>query len=232
MFATPGGYRGYMGFAAPEPVSAPAAERPAAERLAADRPTLCVHPFTLAFSRFHIGYGNGVALAIPKIRHVSESSLPPGIKHRSRLHWYLAEREARMIDKTAAALLLDEHGCVTETQTGNFFMIRDGHLFTPRAESTLTGVSQEFVLELARAAGWSVQRADLTREFVRGAQEAFLSSTTYCLMPVTRLDNAPIGDGLPGPMFRDLFERWSSGVGIDLRAQAERMSQPAQAPKP
>ena len=80
-------------------------------------------------------------------------------------------------------------------------------------------------MELARAAGLSVSRADLTRDYVLAADEVFLSSTTYCLMPVTRLDLLPIGDGRPGPVFRQLLANWSEAVGIDLRAQARQMSQ-------
>lgn len=219
LFATPGVYTGYMGFVLPP------GESISSTNLSWARPTLCVHPFTLAFKRFHLSYGNGVALAIPKVRQIPDWSIPPSIKYRSRLHWYLAEREARAIDPVASALLLDEHGCVTETATGNLFIVRKGHLLTPRAETTLGGVSQEFVMELARAAGLPVERADLTAEFVGRADEAFLTSTTYCVMPVTRLDNVPIGDGRPGPITQRMLQLWSEAVGFNLREQAERMSQ-------
>jgi branched-subunit amino acid aminotransferase/4-amino-4-deoxychorismate lyase len=212
LFATPGPYQGYLGLA------------DEAARAEASRPTLCVHPFTLAFRRFHQSYGNGVALAVPQVRQISPASIPPGIKYRSRLHWYLGERQARAIDPQAAALLLDEHGCVTETNSGNLFLVHRNQLLTPRAETTLTGVSQEFVMELARASGWPVVRADLTPDFVARADEVFLTSTTYCVMPVTRLNNVPIGDGTPGPLARQLLAQWSAAVGIDLRRQAELLS--------
>ncbi|MFV0442462.1 MAG: aminotransferase class IV [Planctomycetaceae bacterium] len=216
MFASPGPYPGYMGFASTEPD---------ATRASPSRHTLCLHPFTLAFKRFHQSYGNGVALSVPQIRQIPASSLPPGIKYRSRLHWYLAERQARSIDPQSSALLLDEHNCVTETNSGNLFVVYHGQLLTPRAETTLSGISQEFVMELARAAGMPVERVDLSRDFVARVDEAFLTSTTYCLMPVTRLDNLPIGDGRPGPVFRQLLSSWSQAVSVDLRAQAEQLSQ-------
>ena len=218
MFASPGDYLGYTGFVPVEDLPVPSPRAPS-------RPTLCVHPFTLAFNRFHYGYGNGIALAIPKTRQIPAASIPPEIKYRSRLHWYLAEREAKAIDPAAIALLLDQHGCVTESNSGNLFIVRDGHLLTPRAESTLSGVSQEFVMELARVQGLTVARADLTPDYVHRADEAFLTSTTYCLMPVTRLNNAPVGDGRPGPIFQRLLASWSESVGVDLREQAERLSQ-------
>jgi hypothetical protein len=46
-----------------------------------------------------------------------------------------------------------------------------------------------------------------------------LSSTPYCLMPVTRLNGLPIGDGRPGPMFHRLLQAWSAAVGIDIMEQ-------------
>lgn len=206
MFATPGPFAGYAGFE-PLPISS-------------QRPTLCVHAFPLSFSRFAQGYQQGVSLAVPKVRHIPAECLPPTIKYRSRLHWHLADREARLLDAGSSALLLDQHNCVTETGTGNLFVVRDGLLLTPRAETTLPGISQAYVMELARAADMAVERLDMTPEFVRSADEVMLSSTTYCLMPVTRLNGHTIGDGRPGPVFQQLLARWSEAVGVDILQQA------------
>lgn len=238
LFATPGPYRPYaasvtLGESQPSPAAAapaasgvsasPPATSPAAAIDA--RPTLCIHPFPLAFAKHHYWYANGAAAAVPQVRQVPAASLPPAIKYRSRLHWYLAEREARQIDPGAVALLLDEYGCLTETASGNLFIVRDGQLLTPRAETTLAGVSQAYVAELARAAGMGVVRADLTPEYVLEAEEAFLTSTTYCIAPLTWLDGVPIANGRPGPVFRSLIARWSEAVGVDILAQAERFSE-------
>jgi branched-chain amino acid aminotransferase len=51
------------------------------------------------------------------------------------------------------------------------------------------------------------------------AQEAFLSSTPFCLMPVTRINGVPIADGRPGPLYRRLIEAWSEEVRVDIVAQ-------------
>jgi branched-chain amino acid aminotransferase len=234
LFATPGPYRPYaasiaLGGDPPMPADAlpPPGDGPAP--LAAPpidaRPTLCIHPFPLAFAKHHYWYMNGAAAAVPQVRQVPAASLPPSIKYRSRLHWYLAEREARQIDPGAVALLLDEYGCLTETASGNLFIVRDGQLLTPRVETTLPGISQAYVSELIRAAGMTVVRADLTPEYVLEAEEAFLTSTTYCIAPLTWLDGVPIANGRPGPMFRNLIARWSEAVGVDILAQAERFSE-------
>lgn len=233
MFATPGAYAGYSRFggkATDSSVAGPTApeariddEVATLDDIRPARATLCVHPFPLPFAKFHYWYGNGMAVVVPQVRQVPAFSIPPTIKYRSRLHWYLAEREAREIDPSASALLLDEHGCLTETNTGNLFIVREGQLLTPRAETTLPGISQAYVSELARAEGIKVVRADLTPDYVLNADEAFLTSTTYCIAPLTWLDGVPIHEARPGPVFRALLARWSEAVGVDILAQAEQL---------
>ena len=54
------------------------------------------------------------------------------------------------------------------------------------------------------------------------AEEAFLSSTPYCLMPVTKIDGVPIGDGKPGTaMARRFLAAWSVEVGLDIEKQIQ-----------
>jgi branched-chain amino acid aminotransferase len=53
-------------------------------------------------------------------------------------------------------------------------------------------------------------------------REVWLTSTPYCLLPVTRIDGAAIGEGVPGAGFQAMIERWSNQVGVDIVAQAER----------
>ena len=51
------------------------------------------------------------------------------------------------------------------------------------------------------------------------ADEAFTATTPYCLMPVTKINGAPIGDGRPGPVWRRLLSAWSELVGVDIERQ-------------
>lgn len=211
LFATPGSYRGYA---------------PASSNASKSRPTLCVHPFALNYAHAARGYRFGVSLVTPQVRQLPNECVSARIKFRSRLHWYLAEREAKAADPEASALLTDFDGHLTETNSGNLFVARGGKLLTPRAEGTLPGVSRKFVLDLAASAGLPALFADLTIDGALAADEAFLSSTTYCLLPVTRLNSRPIGDGRPGPIFRRLIKLWSDAVGVDIPAQAETLAGP------
>lgn len=186
----------------------------------AGQPTVCVYTYPLPLRAAARGYEQGLSLVVPGVRHIPPAIIDPRIKYRSRLHWYLADREVRAIDPAAEALLLDQNGFVTETAKGNLFVLKGGLLMTPRSDTTLGGISQEFVLELAAGMGLERHRADLTPQEVVDAEEVWVSSTTTCLMPVVSLNSQPVGTGRPGPVFHQIVDQWSKQVGVDIVAQA------------
>src|SRR6185437_7444349 len=77
-------------------------------------PTFCIHSFPLPFLLFRRFFENGLHLVTPSTRHVPPDCVDPKIKHRSRMHWWLAEQEAHLADPTAMPLLLDRQGNLTE----------------------------------------------------------------------------------------------------------------------
>lgn len=218
------------------------------------RPTVCVHSSPLPHERWHEGYTNGVDLATPALRHIPAECLDPSLKMRSRLNWYLADHQCRRRSPAPAcgdealnvspqrqpaggaatppsapappaALLLDQQGFVTETSTGNLFVVREGRLLTPREETTLPGISQRHVIGLAERQSLTVQRADLTPEDVAAADEVFLTSSTCCIMPVRSINGQPIGRtpvSVPGPITLSLSELWCADMGLDFRNQHHR----------
>lgn len=185
----------------------------------AESPTICVHTVTIPAPGWAAAAESGVRLVTPSVRQIPTQSLDPQIKHRSRLHWFLAEQQARQIDPQAAALLLDSEGHVTETSSGNLIVFDGKQLCAPRAECVLGGISQQVVKDLAAAAGFEFVHRDLTPTEVIAAKEAFLTSTGYCLLPVTRLNGRSVGDGRPGRLGRQLLKDWSAEVGVDILAQ-------------
>jgi branched-subunit amino acid aminotransferase/4-amino-4-deoxychorismate lyase len=191
----------------------------------AGRPTVCIYAYPLALRAAARGYEQGLSLVIPGVRHIPPAIIDPRIKYRSRLHWYLADREVRATNPAAEALLLDQNGFVTETAKGNLFVLKDGQLMTPRPDTTLGGVSQDVVMELAVGLGLECHRADLTPQEVGEADEVWISSTTTCLMPVASLNSQPISTGRPGPVFRQIIGEWSKQVGVDIVAQAVMAAQ-------
>ncbi len=194
-----------------------------------ESPTVCVHSFPLAFGRWAEKYEGGATLVTPAVRAIPRTTIDPHIKHRSRLHWFLADREARQTAPGATALLLDGDGHLTETSSGNILLFDGEVIRTPRAECVLDGISQNLVLELAATFGVAHRAENLDVADLLEAQEAFLSSTTYCLQPVTNVNGEPIGSGAPGPFYRRLIDAWSHMVDVDIIRQAqERTSERTQ----
>lgn len=183
-------------------------------------PTVCVQTFPLRFSRWAAQYSTGQHLVVPETRQVPPQCIDPRIKSRNRLHWYLADRQAREQADTAAALLLDLDGHLTETSFGNFYIVRAGTILTPRFEKTLGGVSRRVVADIARFLGVPFEQADLTVDDALAADEVFTSSTPYCVLPVTKLNDTVLGDGRPGPLYQQILETWNTMVGLDIAAQA------------
>ncbi|QDU38828.1 Branched-chain-amino-acid aminotransferase [Maioricimonas rarisocia] len=186
-----------------------------------DDPTICVHTFPLAFDRWAAKYEEGQSLVIPEIAQVPAGILNPQIKYRSRLHWYLADRAARSKVPGASALLLDLDGFITETNSGNVAIVEGDRIVAPSVGKVLEGVSLEWIFELAGSLGLHCRREDIDVERLTAADEVFVTSTTYCLLPVTRVDGVDVGDGRPGRVARRLLSAWSSCVGVDIVRQAE-----------
>jgi branched-chain amino acid aminotransferase len=192
-----------------------------AGRTARTTPTVCIHTFPLPFELWADKMRTGAHVVTPAIRHVPPQCYDPKIKYRSRLHFYLADQEARLVDPEALALLLDLHGNVTETNGANLLIVEKGTIVSPTTVNTLPGISRAMVMELAGQLGIPFIERDLQVYDVINAGEALLTSTPYCVMPATRINGVPIGEGRPGPMFRRLLQAWSNVVGLDIATQIE-----------
>ncbi|MGE0755967.1 MAG: aminotransferase class IV [Pirellulaceae bacterium] len=182
-------------------------------------PTVCAHTFPLPFPLWRTGMTAGVHLVTPSIRHVPPQCFDPKMKYRSRMHYFLADQEARLVAPDAIALLLDLDGNVTETSGANFLVVDGQTIVSPTTRNILPGVSRQTVIELSAELGIPFVERDVQVHTVMNASEAFLASTPYCLMPVTRINGATIGDGLPGGIFRRLMAAWSQRVGVDIVGQ-------------
>jgi branched-chain amino acid aminotransferase len=209
IFVTPGHNLTYLG---------------AAGRELARTPTVGIHTFPLPFELWLDRLNHGQHLITPSIRQIPPDSLSPRIKARNRLHWYLADREAASADPQATAVLLDHNGFLTETGSANLFAVIGGTILTPHSRSTLGGISQSVVHELAKRLQLSFAAADITPHELVNADEAFTSSTPTCLLPVTRFNHRPLGDGRPGPVFRQLLSAWSDLVGLDIARQIQQVA--------
>jgi branched-subunit amino acid aminotransferase/4-amino-4-deoxychorismate lyase len=114
---------------------------------------------------------------------------------------------------------------VAEATTANVFAYRNGEGFvSPPPEHILSGVSLAVVHELAANLGVPFIQRPLAVEELRSAEEVLLTSTSVCLLPVVACDGRPIGNGRPGPRYRQLLAAWSDLVGTDIAEQARRFA--------
>jgi branched-chain amino acid aminotransferase len=115
----------------------------------------------------------------------------------------LAHREAEM-DGYQEALLLDVDGFVAEGSGENFFMIRNGTLYTPDLTAALEGITRGTIIQLAGELGIPVIEKRITRDEVYCADEAFFTGTAAEVTPIRELDNRTIGSGVRGPITEQL----------------------------
>lgn len=102
------------------------------------------------------------------------------------------------------ALLLDVDGYVSEGSGENFFMVKEGVLYTPELTSCLDGITRKTIMQLAKENGIEVREKRITRDEVYIADEAFFTGTAAEVTPIRMLDNREIGSGSRGPITEKL----------------------------
>lgn len=184
-------------------------------------PTVCIHSFPLPLFLWAKQFETGLHSVTPSTRHVPPQCIDPKMKNRSRLHFWLAEQEAKNVDPNAATLLLDLDGNVTEFSGGNILIVKDGTIISPTTRNILPGISRQTVIELAAELQIPFTEEDFQVYNVFNADEVFESTTPFCIIPVTKINNIPIGDGKPGPICSRLLDGWGKKVGVDILGQIQ-----------
>ncbi len=102
------------------------------------------------------------------------------------------------------ALMLDENGFAAEGTGECLFIVRDGVLITPPNDNSLESITQDTVLELARAKGIRTERRNITRDEIYICDEAFFTGTAAEVTPIRSLDHRIVGNGKRGEMTETL----------------------------
>ena len=191
-----------------------------------ESPTVCVKVSPLPFGMYAHAYSEGMPAAITRTLSYSPQMLDPKVKHHSRMNFNLAELEANDIDPGAWPILRGENGNITEGSGYNVLIVTDGVIRSATDTAILQGVSRGMVFDLADQLGIPRTEEDLQPYDVYAADEVFFTSTSYCVLPVTRVDKRQIGDGKPGPFVECLLAAWSKSVGVDIVDQAVRFARP------
>ena len=179
-------------------------------------PNVAIWIDPIDFARYAPLYDSGAHVVIPRTRSFTADQLDPKVKHYSRLSFVMADLEARDVDPDAFPVMLDSDGNISESVGANFCIVTNGVLRTAGDRSVLQGISRMTLLELADQLGIPTSEEDLQPYDVYTADEAFLCSTPYSLLPVGMADNRQIGEEVPGPITKQLLAAWSERVGVDI----------------
>jgi branched-chain amino acid aminotransferase len=114
------------------------------------------------------------------------------------------------------ALLLDTEGYVAEGSGENFFLVRDGIIYTPELTSCLDGITRNTIFQLAADCGYTIKEKRITRDEVYVADEAFFTGTAAEVLPIRELDGRQIGEGRRGPITTRLQDLYFKSVRGEL----------------
>ena len=153
-------------------------------------------------------YEKGLEIITASTLRNHPAALNPRIKSLNYLNNIMAKIEGHHAG-CVEALMLNHKGEVAECTGDNVFVVVRGHLLTPPTDAgILEGITRGAVMELATAAGIPVREAALTRHDVYVADECFLTGSAAEVIPVVKVDDRVIGDGRPGPITRNLAQRF------------------------
>jgi branched-chain amino acid aminotransferase len=153
-------------------------------------------------------YDRGLEVITASITRNHPNSLNPRIKSLNYLNNIMAKMEATRAG-CQEAIMLNQAGEVAECTGDNIFIVKRGVLKTPPATAgILEGVTRGAVIELARAAKLPFEMTSLQRHDIYTADECFLTGTAAEVVAVVKADDRPIGNGKPGPITKQLRERF------------------------
>jgi branched-chain amino acid aminotransferase len=140
--------------------------------------------------------------------------------HSAKVGNYLASALALRDARAAGAdeaLVVNRDGVVVEGTTFNVFAVLGGKLVTPPLEiGILAGITRAVVIEQAERMGLEVSYRAVTPAALARSDEVFITSTIREVLPVTRIDDAPVSGGVPGPVTRRLHRAFRAHVGDPL----------------
>ena len=170
----------------------------------------CLDPTITIISREFKGYHqsiylHGISVAVVNTRKIPPSALNPEIKSLNFLNNIMARVEARRVD-ASEAIMLSTEGYVAEGTVSNIFIVKDGVVKTPPLSvGILNGVTRSLVIGLAQKNNIPLTEQLFQSEELYSADECFVTSTLYEVMPVTSINNKPVGTGHPGDISQSML---------------------------
>jgi len=135
-----------------------------------------------------------------KYCHIKAITLLPSV---------ILRHKARLAGATEALLVKD--GYVTEGAASNVFVVKDGVVKTPPKDgSLLPGITRDLLVELLVEANIPCEEVAITEKELRQADEIWITSSTWEIVPVVKLDAEPVGTGKPGEVWQQATEMYQA----------------------
>ncbi len=189
-------------------------DTPSMAARAAGPPTLFIFLRPVAVDTIARNYSEGIKLSIVPTRRVPPQCLEARAKVTSKLNQILAELDADAV--SAASLMLDIYGYVAENSTANFFMVKEGVIWTPPFQNILEGITRKVVLELASRLEIPLQERLFTFYDLAQAEEFFITSSATCVTPVREVHGIRPTSFVPGPVAQRLMRAFVEETGFDF----------------
>ena len=184
------------------------------------RPTVIIECAPLPFAARAKYYRDGLPVVTPSVRRTPPDSMSPRAKVHNYINLVQADLEVKSQNPDAWSILLDTNGNIAEGPGSNFFIVKNGVVITPREQYVLAGISRQTALELAQELNIDTQEADIDLFDAYTADEAFVTSTSFCICPVSSVNGSATGTGaVPGSVTDRLLKAYSGLVGIDIAGQ-------------
>jgi branched-subunit amino acid aminotransferase/4-amino-4-deoxychorismate lyase len=181
-------------------------------------PTVVVTAGELQSWRWESQYRDGVQMMSSAVREIPGECIPRSIKHRNRLHYYLAEKQVAEKSPGKRALLLDTDGFVSEGTIASIVAVKDGQVLRPKSEKVLPSITLGASMRMFEKMKVPVVEQDLSVADFQAADEVLWLSTSPVVLPVVELDGMTIGTG-DRPVFQGLARAWEKEMECQILPQ-------------
>jgi branched-chain amino acid aminotransferase len=156
-------------------------------------------------------YEKGVDYIIASTKRMPKDSLNPMAKTGNYLNSILGLIEAKKL-KAFDAILLDHEGYVCEGTTNNLWIVKNKNVFTPSlSRSILNGITRQFIMTF-QSQNFKIGEKDFFIDELLSADEVFLTSSLKEVVPITKINNQPIHDGLPGKISKEIHSIYKDNI--------------------
>ncbi|RLT20670.1 MAG: hypothetical protein DWI28_00865 [Planctomycetota bacterium] len=177
-------------------------------------PTLIVHTFPVPRGRYAGWFESGAKLRLVETQQVPGSSVPVGLKTRSRMHWWLADRQAKAIEPGSVALIQNREGQITETASANVLVLKGDTCKSPPIACILPGVMLCHIHQMVLRLGLKWEEGPVFPHEAVHADEVLLTGTLFGVAGASSFEGKELP--WPGPVYKKLLKMWETEVGVNL----------------